>query len=106
MAYIEWWNRTGPITMGERFGLNEISTARNTLSPTKSYTEGGRIALGDGTNFRGPGKIPPGFISRAELAKLLDIEPGTIMSSKLRGKKGGHGQTLYKNITDILKVKQ
>ena len=39
MAYIEWWNRTGPITMGERFGLNEISIERNTLSPTKSYTE-------------------------------------------------------------------
>ena len=39
MAYIEWWNRTGPITLGERFGLNEISIARNTLSPTKSYTE-------------------------------------------------------------------
>jgi len=39
MAYIEWWNRTGPVTLGERFGLNEISTARNTLSPTKSYTE-------------------------------------------------------------------
>ena len=37
MAYIDWWNRTGPITMGERFGLNEISTARKTLSPTKSY---------------------------------------------------------------------
>jgi len=39
MAYIEWWNRTGPITMGERFGLNEISTRAKTLSPTKSYTE-------------------------------------------------------------------
>ena len=39
MAYIEWWNRTGPITMGERFGLNEISTARDTLSPTKSYAK-------------------------------------------------------------------
>jgi len=43
MAYIDWWNRTGPITLGERFGLNEISIARNTLSPTKSYTEGGRL---------------------------------------------------------------
>jgi len=40
MAYIEWWNRTGPITMGERFGLNEISTARKTLSPTNSHTAG------------------------------------------------------------------
>ena len=26
-------------SLGERFGLNEISIARNTLSPTKSYTE-------------------------------------------------------------------
>jgi len=25
-------------SLGTRFGLNEISTARNTLSPTKSYT--------------------------------------------------------------------
>jgi len=48
MAYIDWWNRTGPITMGERFGLNEISTARKTLSPTKSYTEGGRIGFDEG----------------------------------------------------------
>ena len=39
MAYIDWWNRTGPSTLGERFGLNEISTARKTLSPTKSYAE-------------------------------------------------------------------
>ena len=39
MAYIEWWNRTGPATLGERFGLNEISTARKTLSPTKSHTQ-------------------------------------------------------------------
>ena len=21
MAYIDWWNRTGPVTLGERFGL-------------------------------------------------------------------------------------
>ena len=48
MAYIEWWNRTGPITLGERFGLNEISIARNTLSPTKSYTED-RIGLHRGS---------------------------------------------------------
>jgi len=49
VAYIDWWNRTGPVTLGERFGLNEISIARNTLSPTKSYTEGGRIGLKGGT---------------------------------------------------------
>ena len=39
MGYIDWWNRTGPITMGERFGLNEISTRAKPLSPTKSYAK-------------------------------------------------------------------
>ena len=24
MAYIDWWNRSGPVTLGERFGLNGI----------------------------------------------------------------------------------
>ena len=24
MAYIDWWNRTGPATLGERFGLNGV----------------------------------------------------------------------------------
>jgi len=63
MAYIEWWNRTGPITLGERFGLNEISIARNTLSPTKSYTEGGRIGFSKGTD--------------AVREYLSTLEPGT-----------------------------
>ena len=49
---------------------------------------------------------PPGFITRTALAKLLDINPSTIMSSKSHVKLGGHGQTLYKNITDTLTVKQ
>ena len=39
MAYIPWYNRTGPITVGERFGLNEIPTRAKTLSPIKSYVE-------------------------------------------------------------------
>ena len=30
-------------SLGKRFGLNEISTARETLSPIKSHKEGGRI---------------------------------------------------------------
>jgi hypothetical protein len=76
MAYIEWWNRTKPITMGERFGLNEISIARNTLSPTKSYTEGGRIG------FLNPGLVTKGIelapkVSRAAkyLKDLLTKRP-------------------------------
>jgi len=63
MAYIDWWNRTGPITMGERFGLNEISTARKTLSPTKSYVDGGRIGLAQGT---------PLYTATADNFKFLD----------------------------------
>jgi len=58
------------------------------------------------TPVENPRAPPPGFITRTALAKLLDIKPKTIMSSKYRVKTGGHGQTLYKNITDILKVKQ
>jgi len=54
MAYIDWWNRTGPITMGERFGLNEISTRAKTLSPTKSYKDGGRIGFADGNGGTHP----------------------------------------------------
>ena len=89
MAYINWWNRTGPVTLGERFGLNEISTARKTLSPTKSYAkdpypwdkpqppwweeqhepgpwdakDGGRIGLAQGT---------PLYTATAENFKFLD----------------------------------
>ncbi len=40
MAYIPWYDRLKPATLGERFGLTEISTARNTLSPTNAYTAG------------------------------------------------------------------
>ena len=35
-------------SLGKRFGLNEISTARETLSPTKSYKDGGRIGMAKG----------------------------------------------------------
>ena len=44
MAYIDWWNRTGPSTLGERFGLNEISTRAKPLSPIKSHTAGALYA--------------------------------------------------------------
>jgi len=59
MAYIEWWNRTGPITLGERFGLNEISIARNTLSPTKSYIE-------DRIDMKPGGIVEPGVTHYAK----------------------------------------
>ena len=62
MAYIDWWNRTGPITMGERFGLNEISTARKTLSPTKSYTE-------DRIDMKPGGIVEPGVTHYATSPK-------------------------------------
>ena len=65
MAYIEWWNRTGPSTLGERFGLNEISTRAKTLSPTKSYVDGGRIDMKPG------GIVEPGV---EHYAVLTDAE--------------------------------
>ena len=43
-------------SLGTRFGLNEISTARNTLSPTKSYTAG--LSLGEGDPFGAPERVP------------------------------------------------
>jgi len=73
MAYIEWWNRTGPITLGERFGLNEISTRAKTLSPIKSYIEdridmkpGGIVEPGVthySTDMRGRSEKPKGLDS-------------------------------------------
>ena len=38
-----------PITLGERFELDQFSTRAKTLSPTKSYTEGGRTGFDAGT---------------------------------------------------------
>jgi len=46
-------------SLGTRFGLNEISIARNTLSPTKSYTEGGRIGFANPAGLvEGIAKVP------------------------------------------------
>ena len=75
MAYIEWWNRTGPITMGERFGLNEISTARKTLSPIKSYTEGGRTGFDAGTLVAEEVSVKPSKLK--EVAKKYVGKPFT-----------------------------
>ena len=43
MAYIDWWNRTGPVTLGERFGLNE----------------GGRVGFKDGTTLGAKKLVEP-----------------------------------------------
>jgi len=53
MAYIDWWNRTGPITLGERFGLNE----------------GGRIGFDKG-----------GGVKILEYLESLDVAKGTQIS--------------------------
>jgi len=47
MAYIDWWNRTGPATLGERFGLNE----------------GGRI------NMKPGGIVEPGVMNYGKALK-------------------------------------
>ena len=69
MAYIDWWNRTGPATLGERFGLNE----------------GGRIGggiiegtnLGDRTGFakiEKRGKAPKPKGTESPFYKALDAK--------------------------------
>ena len=86
MAYIDWWIRTGPITLGERFGLNEISTRAKTLSPIKSYTEGGRIGFEDGSK-KGKPFIDP---KRVKLEKILsELPKGSIVDTgKLMDRTG------------------
>ena len=39
MSYVPWYKRMEPITLGERFELDQFSTRAKTLSPTKSYAE-------------------------------------------------------------------
>ena len=39
MSYVPRFKRMEPITLGERFELDQISTRAKTLSPTKSYAE-------------------------------------------------------------------
>ena len=75
MAYIEWWNRTKPTTLGERFGLNEISIARNTLSPTKSYTE-------DRIDMKPGGIVEPGVVNYGKKDKMTiaDLKEAGIKS--------------------------
>jgi len=80
MAYIEWWNRTGPITMGERFGLNEISTRAKTLSPIKSYTDGGRIGYNTAGKVDGIEKfftLKKEKIPGTKSSKVVDVVANT-----------------------------
>ena len=80
MAYIDWWNRTGPITMGERFGLNEISTARKTLSPTKSYAKKPDWRKDEDWDDKGPWDIPPKDPFKDEdWDDRVDMKPGGIV---------------------------
>ena len=39
MSYIPWFKRMEPITLGERFELDQFSTRAKPLSPIKSYAE-------------------------------------------------------------------
>ena len=62
-------------SLGERFGLNKISTARKTLSPTKSYTEGGRTGFDAGTLVAEEVSVKPSKLK--EVAKKYVGKPFT-----------------------------
>ena len=52
MAYIYWWNRTGPnYQWANALDSMKFLLARNTLSPTKSYT------VEDRTRHESPAEI-------------------------------------------------
>ena len=84
MAYIEWWNRTGPSTLGERFGLNEISTRAKTLSPTKSYASKlgteyeDIITIDDYDKWKTNTKILEDFEITDEMRRRPNVEGGRI----------------------------
>ena len=59
-------------SFGKRFGLDEISIARNTLSPTKSYIDEGRIGFDRGNIATHP--ISPLSTEEAKIFKLLQEE--------------------------------
>ena len=78
MAYIDWWNRTGPATLGERFGLNE--GGRIDMKP------GGIVEPGMRQGFQNPGlvtQIPkiPGYIKTGK--KVWNI--GKRIFNQLKG---------------------
>ena len=78
MAYIDWWNRSGPATLGERFGLNE--GGRINMKP------GGLVEPGMRQGFSNPGlvtQIPkiPGYIKTAK--KVWNI--GKRIFNQLKG---------------------
>ena len=62
-------------SLGERFGLNKISTARKTLSPIKSYTEGGRTGFDAGTLVAEEVSVKPSKLK--EVAKKYVGKPFT-----------------------------
>ena len=89
MAYIPWYDRLKPATLGERFGLNEISTRAKPLSPTKSYASKlgteyeDIITIDDYDRWYKNTKILEDFdVSKATMHKdggRIDMKPGGIV---------------------------
>jgi len=98
-------------SLGTRFGLNEISIARNTLSPTKSYTEEGRIGFSRGTEVefaKLPGvqtrsiELLNKGLTTTEVAQTLEAE-GLVKFNIYFSKSQGKNVTSYTSMSPYFK---
>ena len=84
-------------SVGERFGLNEISTRAKPLSPTKSYVDGGRIGLAKWATA-----------DRAKVAKIIEqyIGENKPINFKVIAKEvGTSNQTVSRVYNELYKDK-
>ena len=98
MSYVPWFKRMEPITLGERFELDQFSTRAKTLSPIKSYVNGGRVGFEKGGPLRNIVQTDSGkYIVKYTVDGVVTsypVEPNTLAKAKeIRNKlevaKGG-----------------
>ena len=80
-------------SLGTRFGLNEISIARETLSPTKSYIE-------DRVDMKPGGIVEPGVTNYATTANLLKADQD-LLQKLISEANTGNKYTTVEDINEL-----